>query len=149
MEELVKRELIAAGVEAHDWKDAIEKAGDLLVKCGDIERGYIEQMIASVEEYGPYMVITKGFALAHAAPSEAVRNDSMSLINLKEPVEFGSRNDPVSVVLCLACIDKESHMEKLQKVAMRLMVPGMVERLSECENADALYREINGENKEV
>jgi len=144
MEELVEKSRIEAMVEASDWKDAIRKAGDLLVRSGDIEEGYIDHMIDSVNELGPYMVISKGFALAHAAPCEEVKQTSLSLINLKEGVEFGSRNDPVNVVLCLACTDKKSHMEKLQKVAMKLMEQGMIEALGKCQSSEELYKTING-----
>ena len=104
-------------------------------------------MIESVNTLGPYMVIAKGFALAHAAPCEAVLHNAVSLINLKNGVDFGSRNDPVNVVLCLACTDKKSHMEKLQKVAMKLMEQGMIEALGKCQSSEELYKTIN-EGKE-
>ncbi|MBQ6333753.1 MAG: PTS sugar transporter subunit IIA [Erysipelotrichaceae bacterium] len=142
-EELVSRELIAARLEVSDWKDGIRKAGSLLVDNGDIEEAYIEEMIDSVLKLGPYMVITKGFALAHSAPSEAVKRNSLSLINLSEGVEFGSVNDPVYVIMCLACTDKTSHMEEIQKVAMRLMKKGTIEALKDAQSIDELYEIIN------
>ena len=143
MEELVSIDKIRVQLEADDWKDAIRKAGDLLIASGDIEASYIENMIASVEELGPYMVIAKGFALAHAAPCEAVKNNAVSLINLKEGVDFGSSNDPVKVVMALACTDRESHIASLSKIAMRLMKEGMIAKLADCESAEELYGLIN------
>ena len=144
MNELVEFDRIRAQVEAEDWSDAVRKAGELLVKTGDITEDYISNMIDSVRTLGPYMVISKGFALAHAAPCEAVLNSSVSLINLKEGVDFGSVNDPVRVVMCLACTDKTAHIEKLQKIAMKLMQEGTIERLAACETAEELYHIING-----
>lgn len=143
MEELVNMERISAQLEAENWKDAIRRAGELLVESGDIETQYIDNMIASVEELGPYVVLTKGFALAHSAPCAAVKHSSISLINLKDPVEFGSRNDPVRVVMCLACVDKEAHIELLQKIAVKLMTPGMIDKLAECKTDNELYLAIN------
>ena len=143
MEELVSISKIKAQVIAEDWKDAIHKAGDLLIDSGDIEEAYIENMIRSVEELGPYMVIARGFALAHAAPCEAVKHDAISLINLKDDVCFGSRNDPVKVVMALACVDKDSHISLLQKVAVKLMKEGMIDKLSACESDEELYDLIN------
>ena len=143
MEELVSKNKISAQTEAKDWQDAIYQAGTLLIESGDIEKEYIDHMIDSVNELGPYMVIAKGFALAHAAPCEAVKRNAVSLINLKEGVNFGSANDPVRVVMCLACTDNQSHIEKLQKIAMRLMEPGMIDALSACESDDELYQTIN------
>ena len=147
MEELVSLDKIKAQVEAFSWQEAVFAAGQLLIDSGDIEKAYLDDMVRSVEQYGPYMVISKGFALAHAAPCEAVKRSAVSLINLKEGVEFGSPNDPVKVVMCLACVDKESHIGQLQKIARKLMVEGTIDKLAESETAEELYRIIN--DKEV
>ena len=143
MEMLVEKNKIAAKIQADDWQDAIRKAGQLLIDSGDIEEGYIDHMIDSVRTLGPYMVIAKGFALAHAAPCEEVKNTSISLINLKDPVNFGSGNDPVRVVMCLACKDREAHIEKLQKIATKLMEKDMIDLLAQCETDTDLYDLIN------
>ena len=143
MEMLVEKNKIAAKIQADDWQDAIRKAGQLLIDSGDIEEGYIDHMIDSVRTLGPYMVIAKGFTLAHAAPCEEVKNTSISLINLKDPVNFGSGNDPVRVVMCLACKDRETHIEKLQKIATKLMEKDMIDLLAKCETDTDLYDLIN------
>ena len=143
MEMLVEKNKIAAKIQADDWQDAIRKAGQLLIDSGDIEEGYIDHMIDRVRTLGPYMVIAKGFALAHAAPCEEVKNTSISLINLKDPVNFGSGNDPVRVVMCLACKDREAHIEKLQKIATKLMEKDMIDLLAKCETDTDLYDLIN------
>lgn len=144
MEELVTLQRIGSRKKAENWQEAIRRAGELLLENGDIEEKYIDNMINSVHELGPYMVLTKGFALAHAAPSEVVKRTGISLINLEKPVDFGSSNDPVSVVMCMACVDKQSHIEHLQKLAMKLMEEGMIDKLGRCETDDELYKTING-----
>ena len=144
MEELIERENVAVHVTAADWKDAIQKAGELLVNSGKISRQYIDEMILSVEKMGPYIVLAPKFALAHAAPSEAVMQTSAPIITLESPVRFGSPNDPVEVVLCLACIDRTSHINELKKVAGQLMKDGMLDRMCRCESNEQLYELING-----
>ena len=144
MEELVTIQRIGSRKKAENWQEAIRRAGELLLENGDIEEKYIDNMIDSVRELGPYIVLTKGFALAHAAPSEVVKRTGISLINLEKPVDFGSSNDPVSVVMCMACVDKQSHIEHLQKLAMKLMEEGMIDKLGRCETDDELYKTING-----
>lgn len=144
MEELVTLQRIGSRKKAENWQEAIRRAGELLLENGDIEEKYIDNMIDSVHELGPYIVLTKGFALAHAAPSAVVKRTGISLINLEKPVDFGSSNDPVSVVMCMACVDKQSHIEHLQKLAMKLMEEGMIDKLSRCETDDELYKTING-----
>ena len=147
MDELVEISKINAQVEASSWQEAVFAAGQVLIDSGDIERSYLDDMVKSVEKYGPYIVISKGFALAHAAPCEAVKRSSVSLINLKEGISFGSANDPVKVVMCLACADKTAHIEQLQKIARVLMKEGTIDKLAACETKEELYRIIN--EKEV
>jgi len=65
---------IRVGVTAGDWRQAIRQAGQLLVDDGRITAAYVDAMIRSVETLGPYMVLMPGFALAHAAPSAAVKS---------------------------------------------------------------------------
>lgn len=144
MEELVTLQRIGSRKKAENWQEAIRRAGELLLENGDIEEKYIDNMIDSVHELGPYIVLTKGFALAHAAPSEVVKRTGISLINLEKPVDFGSSNDPVSVVMCMACVDKQSHIEHLQKLAVKLMEEEMIDKLGRCETDDELYKTING-----
>ena len=131
MNSLIEQRHIQIQAEAVDWREAIRAAGALLVKSDCIAEGYVESMIRAVEELGPYMVILPGFALAHAAPSADVHQDAMSLVTLRTPVCFGSEeNDPVRVVLCLSCVDRESHIASLQRVATLLMEDDMVDKLA-------------------
>lgn len=143
MEELIKQENIDINVEASDWEDAIRKAGSLLEKAGSIKNAYIENMINSVKTLGPYIVLMPGFALGHSEPCPEVIKSDLSLITLSNPVNFGSMNDPVKVVMCLACVDKESHMAGIQKVAMKLMQDNAIENMISCKTKEELYKYIN------
>ena len=68
------------------------------------------------------------------------------MITLRSPVEFGSANDPVRVVMCLACIDKNSHIEKLKSIAFKLMSKDIIEKMAECKDEKELYNLINEDN---
>lgn len=111
---------LAVAVSAADREQAIRASGDLLVSSGRVTAEYVEQMLAAVAEFGPYIVIAPGIALAHARPSEAVLETGLSLAVLASPVEFGSHNDPVSLVFGLAAVDHDSHIEVLATLAERL-----------------------------
>ena len=139
MDDLIRKENMQIGVEAASWQDAVRGAGNLLLQAGSITAQYIEEMIQAVVELGPYMVLMPGFALAHAAPSAAVLRDDISLITLKAPVAFGnSENDPVKVVLCICCKDRESHRTTLQRVAMSVMEDGMIDNMAAAQSVDEL-----------
>jgi PTS system ascorbate-specific IIA component len=139
MDDLIRKENMQIGVEAASWQDAVRGAGNLLLQAGSITAQYIEEMIQAVVELGPYMVLMPGFALAHAAPSAAVLRDDISLITLKAPVAFGNaENDPVKVVLCICCKDRESHRTTLQRVALSVMEDGMIDNMAAAQSVEDL-----------
>lgn len=103
---------IEVDVECTDWKDAIWKSGEKLVERGYIEERYIDAMIESVEEYGPYVVLSPGFAMPHAKVEEGSIRLGMHLIRLKNPVPFGVEElDPIEFVCCLSAIDHKSYLK--------------------------------------
>lgn len=143
MSDSIRLENIRINQEAKDWEEAIYLAGNLLVECGSITTEYIDNMIQSVQELGPYIVLMPQFALAHAAPCAAVKQTDMSIVTLKEGVCFHSDNDPVRIVMCLACTDKESHIARLQEVAVKLMMDDIVDRICACSTEEELYHLLN------
>jgi PTS system ascorbate-specific IIA component len=141
--EILAIDHILTGVKAEDWQQAVKAAGQILVDHGSITTQYVDNMIQAVYELGPYMDLMPHFALAHAAPCDAVLKDDMSLIILDEPVNFDSPNDPVKVILCLACVDKESHMNALTKVAGALMDETVFESLMNASTVEEAYEALN------
>lgn len=109
---------IRLGEVAGDWRAAVRLAGAALEASGSTTDGYTDQMIATVESLGPYIVIAPGIALAHARPSPAVRRPGLAIITLATPVEFGHRdNDPVRLVIGLAAPDDTGHVAALAALA--------------------------------
>jgi mannitol/fructose-specific phosphotransferase system IIA component (Ntr-type) len=106
-------EHLAVDVQVKNWREAVSAAGVLLLKSGCITREYIDNMIRTVEEHGPYIVFIPGIALAHATAPDCV-NDCASLIKLREPVRFGhEQNDPVRVVMAVQTPGTTEHLQAL------------------------------------
>lgn len=143
MNEIISIDNIKLNQEANDWEEAIRIAAVPLVECGSIEKEYIENMINSVKELGPYIVIMPHFALAHAAPGVGVNKSDMSIATFKNDIYFHTENDPVKVILCLACVDKTAHLERLQSVANTLMDEAIIDRMCACESEQELYDLLN------
>ncbi len=103
---------------ATDWRDAVRQAGIALAASGSTTDAYTDEMIATVDELGPYMVIAPGIALAHSRPSPSVLHTGLSVVTLAHPVAFGHRtNDPVRLVIGLAAPDADGHVEALATLA--------------------------------
>lgn len=104
------------------WRESFELAGAGLVESGRTLPSYTQEMIQTFEELGPYMVIAPGIALAHGRPSAAVLETGLSIVTLSTPIEFGSQsNDPVSMVIGLAAIDHDSHIDLMAALSELLM----------------------------
>jgi PTS system ascorbate-specific IIA component len=106
-------------VVAEDFREAILAAGDLLVACGIAEPEYSQAMVRVVEELGPYIVMIDGVALAHAAPTDGVIRNGLSVVQLATPVDFGG-GKMVRLVFALAATDHDSHIENLGALAEAL-----------------------------
>jgi len=118
---------------------AIEIAGDLLVQSGKAKASYIASMLAAVERFGPYIVIAPGIALAHGKPSEDVIETGLSLLVLKQAIEFQhSQNDPVQLVFGLAATDHDSHLETMAALAEVLSDQERVNSLLTCSNFEQI-----------
>ena len=107
-------------VQAHavDWREAITLCGDALVAAGVTTGVYTAEMIKTIEDLGPYVVIAPNIALAHSRPSPAVLRTGLSWVTLAEPVCFGNEaNDPVSLIIGLAATDHDGHLAIMSALA--------------------------------
>jgi PTS system ascorbate-specific IIA component len=134
-------DVIKLKIEVADWEGAVRAGGQLLLDSDKCDSDYIDAMVRTVREMGPYMVLAPGLALAHARPEDGVREVGLSLITLKTPVEFGSKaNDPVEVVISFCAIDHVSHVELLKALATFLRKEDNQRLLREAEVVDVVLQ---------
>ncbi|WP_067962820.1 PTS sugar transporter subunit IIA [Nocardiopsis trehalosi] len=137
---LLPVEAIVTGIQVPDWRGAIRAAGELLVATGVSTEPYVRQMQDAVEEYGPYIVIAPGLALAHARPSPDVLRTGLSWAGLATPVAFGhAQNDPVHLVIGLAAVDHDGHSSALSRLARMLADPTRLEALTSAPDARRIH----------
>lgn len=142
---LLSERAVRIGATAADWRAAVRVSGEALVASGATDAGYTDEMIRTVEELGPYIVIAPGIALAHARPSPSVRHAGMSLVTLADPVEFGHKsNDPVRLVVGLAAPDADGHVSALATLADFLSDEARREQLLAAPDARAVHALVAG-----
>jgi PTS system ascorbate-specific IIA component len=137
------------GMHASDWRDAVRLAGEALRRSGAVREGYDERMVQVIDDFGAYIVIAPGLALAHARPGPDVLTDGLSVVTLAEPVTFGHpHNDPVSVVVGLAVATPEAHVTSVAELANVFndpaAIPALVEAKSYAEVQRIFTPEQNG-----
>lgn len=140
---VLKKEYIKLNVECKNWEDAVRTAGEILLQNGVITNEYIEDAIKGVKELGPYIVITKGVALPHATNKNGVKETGIALITLKNPVEFGNKdNDPVYYVFMLATTDMDSHLSALSNLSELLGKQEFYDILKNAQNPESVIEYI-------
>ncbi|MFD1337494.1 PTS sugar transporter subunit IIA [Oceanobacillus iheyensis] len=140
----LRKNHISILTEAKDWRAAIELSGQLLVHSGAVTEQYVESMIASIEDNGPYIVIAPGIAIAHARPNESVKENALALAIFKEPVAFHSKeNDPVDLVFSFSAKGDESHLKMIEQLSMFLMEEEQVNALRNASTIEEAYQIIS------
>jgi len=137
LKDLLTQERVAVKVKVSTWQEAVRAVGRLMADSDVVEERYIDAMIETVKELGPYIVIAPGIAMPHALPEKGVKQNCMGIITLDPPIEFGNEdNDPVHVVLAFGAKDKTDHMQALRQVATVLGKQENVEALQAAETKE-------------
>jgi mannitol/fructose-specific phosphotransferase system IIA component (Ntr-type) len=140
LREMISIDRIKVNVEARDWKESIEKVGELMVNTQCVFPEYVEAMKKVAESLGPYIVITPGVAFPHARPEDGVMKPCFALITLKNPINFGNpENDPVKMVIALAAIDNSQHIQALKTLVDILSQRELVEKMMDASTEEELY----------
>lgn len=123
LSEVLTESKVKLKVECDNWREAVQSAGELLYEADCVTKEYIDEMIQSVIDLGPYVVITKHVAIPHARPEKGAKRIGISLVSLKNPVNFGNKeNDPVKYVFGLSAVDAKTHMKALSELVELLEV---------------------------
>lgn len=137
LSQLLPASHIQLNVDCRDWKEAVQKSAEKLLELGYIEESYIDAMICNIEENGPYVVLTKGFAVPHEGIDKGVRKTGFYLIRLQEPLNFGAEEyDPVEFVCCMSAVDHKKHLRAFFNLVNMLKIQEFMKALRQCETAE-------------
>ncbi len=148
MTDWISTNTTAVAVTAQTWQEAVRAVGRLLVAAGAAEPCYIDAMLRTVEELGPYVVLAPGLALPHARPEDGALEVGFAAITLAKGVNFGNPdNDPVRLVIAFCAPDPNSHLHSLTQLARRLGEAGFIERAASAQSMQELTDILNGEKE--
>lgn len=71
-----------------EWRDAMHMASEELIRDGYFSQNYVQKAIENVEEYGNYIIVNQGIALAHANKEAGVYQDGLSLLIARDGIQF-------------------------------------------------------------
>ncbi len=118
LKDILNKNVIETDVECKNWRECVNKVGELLIKEGKVTPVFVKTMEETVERYGPYMILVPEVAFFHGMPSENVSEICLSLITLKHSVYFNDfDNQEIKCAFGFGAVDSDSHIKILQQVA--------------------------------
>ncbi|MDD7306117.1 MAG: PTS sugar transporter subunit IIA [Peptoniphilaceae bacterium] len=115
----IKKEFIQVKDSVKDWKEAIIIASKPLLEEKIITENYQNKMIENVKTMGPYIVLSNDIALPHARPEDGAIMSALSILKLKNRVNFSDEKD-VNVIIALACSNDDDHIKTLKYISEKL-----------------------------
>lgn len=124
------------------WEQGILQAADILEKKGCVGSDYGKKALENVKEYGDYIIISKGIALAHAGKKEAhVYKDGLSLVMCPEGIEFTEGNI-VYLVFCFAVAEEKDYLKLFQEIIALGKTQKKMKDILQQKNVVSLYHSL-------
>lgn len=142
--DILQEHMVKTDVPAATWREAVQCAGSLLKEGGKVEDSFVESMIATVEEFGPYMILLPGVAFFHGAPQSGVHEVCLSFVTFEEDVVFTEfEGERIQCAFGFGAVDSESHMQMLMQIAALLQDSEFVELARHHGSKEELMKRIN------
>lgn len=130
--------------EISNWQAAVQLSATPLLAEDAISPEYIEAIIRSHEEIGPFYVLAPGLAMPHARPEQGVHKTGLSLLYVKQGVFFDSEeNDPVHVIICLCALSGNEHLALISELAELFSDEESLCLLLKADSKEKIYRLIS------
>lgn len=144
---MLREENIKIIKDVLNWKEAIEIAGSLLLQNKSIHENYTNSMINAINEFGPYIAIAPGIAIAHAKPGKDVIKDDIVLVVLKGGTSFNSKNDPIYALFAFCTLNADEHLMFLSDIANYLSDETLIPKLISADTVKEVYSMFTEENE--
>jgi PTS system mannitol-specific IIA component len=140
---MLSTEKVLLNAKVKDKQEAIELAGQLLVKSGHVSHEYIAKMHEREKELTTW--IGNGVAIPHgtADSKELIHSTGISVVQIPDGVDFGNGN---TVYLLFGIAAKgDEHLNILARLALLCADEESVKKMVTFDNADELISFIGGD----
>ena len=108
LKEIIEKKRYSFHKGFEKWEDAVEAACKPLIEEGVIEEEYVNSIVSSIKNFGPYIVIAPNISIPHAQEGKGVNETAICFMRTEEPVHFS--DDPehdARLFFVLASTDNE------------------------------------------
>jgi len=133
------KELIQLQDGFDSWEEAIRVSSEGLLELGYINPSYVDAMVQSVKDYGPYIVIAPNIAMPHARPEAGSNKVGFSVMLCKRPVAFSDQEDQQArLFVTLSCVSADTHLKMIQALVGILGDDTLVEKILQATSQEEL-----------
>ncbi|MCL2842568.1 MAG: PTS sugar transporter subunit IIA [Oscillospiraceae bacterium] len=112
---LEKEGHLLANVTCKDWETVVDLLAAPLIAEDAVTPEFAESAKEAAKQFGGYVVLVEDIAFFHGRPEAGVREISMTLALLTEPVYLFEKR--IKAAFLFAAVDTESHGELLRGLA--------------------------------
>ncbi|WP_195953736.1 PTS sugar transporter subunit IIA [Clostridium saudiense] len=130
LKEIIEKKRYSFHKGFEKWEDAVEAACKPLIEEGVIEEEYVNSIVSSIKNFGPYIVIAPNICIPHAQEGKGVNETAICFMRTEEPVHFS--DDPehdARLFFVLASTDNERHMQNLVNMVGLIEDESVVEKM--------------------
>jgi PTS system ascorbate-specific IIA component len=144
--ELIRNKRVRFRQSIPTWQEAIRDAAEPLLEEGVIDERYIQAMIRSVDENGPYIVIAPSLAIPHArSDGGGVFGTAISFMKVEEPVHFSdSSEQDATLFFVIASEGHDAHLPLLKSLVLELSDDRIMEGLIKVKDIEELTLLLEG-----
>ena len=141
LKEIIDNKLCRFVEGADSWQDAVRISCRALEEAGIVSERYANEIIGSLVENGPYIVVLPGIALPHSSEnSPNVFGTAIAFTKLALPVFFDDigGEKPASVFFTLAATDNALHLKNMRRLFTMLTNEALCADLRDVTSEDEL-----------
>lgn len=141
--EIISPENIKVNVLCNSWKEAVLKAGQILINKDYISKLYLDNILRDYENNSAALVIAPSIAMPHTKGDKGVFKTGISILTLEKPISFNhSKFDPIDIIIFLAAKDKIAHVDDLVKIIDFMCDKSNLKRIKESKTSKDIYNLI-------
>ncbi|WP_251866918.1 BglG family transcription antiterminator [Enterococcus malodoratus] len=132
---------IQLNLSTNSWEEAFYVAATPLIESEIVSRRYIDKIIQTTFEEGPYMVISDLVALPHARPEDGAEKVGLGITVLKNPIKILGKT-PMKYIFTLAAVDNRKHLTALAELVTLIDQSDFFEMLDSVQSSEEAYQWI-------
>lgn len=143
LKELIEKERYSFYEGFNNWEDAVLAACEPLLNEEAITKEYVEEIIKSIKNFGPYIVIAPNICIPHAQEGKGVNQTAICFMRTNTAVHFSDSSEhDARLFFVLASTDNDKHMQNLTELVELISDENIVEKLLEAQSEEDLKKLI-------